>query len=110
MNKVIAVVLLLAGIGLGALGGYEYFFSSDQERCERFRSRAVELFDQARAAEGTPKGAALAEEARSESAVADVACENASQTRQRAMLMGLGGFASIIISVVLLVVSRKGKA
>jgi hypothetical protein len=110
VKKIIAVVLLLVGVGLIALGAYSYFFSGDQERCLRYRREAVEQFDQARAAEGTARGAALAEEARGTSAVADVACRNASQTRQNAMLMGLGGVVSIIASAVLLAVSRRRAA
>jgi hypothetical protein len=110
MRKVIAVVLLLVGIGLSALGAYEYFFSGDQERCQRFNSLAEEKLNEARAAQGTPREAALMEEARVESAGAEAACRNARQTQQRAMLIGLGGLASIIVSVVLLVVSRKRTA
>ncbi len=108
--KIIAVILLVVGLGLSALGAYGYFFSGDQESCQSLRSEALELFNQALAAEGTPKGAALAEEARGVSGVADVACRNARQTQQSALLAGLGGLAAIIVSVVLLVISRKRTA
>lgn len=110
MKKVIAVVLLLAGIGLGAISAYGYFFSEDQERCQGYRSEAVELFNKASAAEGTAREASLREEARSASAVADVACANARRTQQTMMLLGLGAIASIIVSVVLLVMARKRAA
>ena len=110
MKKIIAVVLLVVGIGLSALFVYGYFFSEDNARCQRFRSEAVALSEQALAAEGTPRGTELAQEARIRSGVADTACRNAGQTQQRGMLMGLGGLASIIASVVLLVISRKRTA
>ena len=105
--KIIAVILLAIGIGLSALGAYGYFFSEDQQRCLSLRSEALELSNQAVAAEGTPRGAELSKEAREVSGVADVACKNASLTRQTVMLAGLGGLAAIIVSVVLLIVSRK---
>ena len=108
--KIIAVVLLLAGLGLGALATYGYFFSDDYARCERYRSQAVSQLQQAQAAEGTARGAALLEEARGSSAVADVACRNASQTRQSAMLGIAGGLALIVVSLVLLFVGRKRRA
>ena len=44
--KIIAVILLVVGIGLSALGAYGYFFSGDQERCQSLRSEALELFNQ----------------------------------------------------------------
>jgi len=110
MKKIIAVVLLVVGIGLGALGVYLYFLSEDNARCQRFRSEAVALFEQALAAEGTPRGTELAQEARVRNGVADTACRYAGQTRQNGMFAGLGGLASIIASVVLLVISRKRTA
>ena len=110
MKKIIAVVLLVVGIGLGALGVYGYFFGEDNARCQRFRSEAVRLYEQALAAEGTPRGAELEQQARVQSAVADSACRNAGQTQQKSMFMGLGGLASIIAAAVLLVMSRKRTA
>ena len=110
MKKLIAVALLVVGIGLGAIGAYKYFFNEDQERCLRSTDRAIELFNQAAAATGTSRGRELLEEFSRENAVVEVTCRNASQTRRRAMLMGLGGVASIIISVVLLFISRKRTA
>ena len=105
--KIIAVILLAVGIGLGGLGTYGYFFSEDRARCQTLRSEALALSEQALAAEGTPKGAALSQEARETSGVADVACKNASQTQQTVLMTGLGGIAAIIVSVVLLIISRK---
>ena len=105
--KIIALVLLVVGIGLSALGAYGYFLNADQERCLSLRSEAVELFNKALAAEGTPRGAALTQEAREVSGVADVACSNARQTQQSALLAGLGGVTTVIVSVLLLVIARK---
>ena len=110
MKKVIAVVLLLAGVGLGALAAYGYFLSEDHTRCQRFNSAAQAKLDEARAAQGTPREAALVAEAREEGGVAEVACRNARQTQQNAMLMGLGAVVAIIASVVLLATSRKRTA
>ena len=105
--KIIAVILMLVGIGLGSLSLYGYFFSEDQGRCESLRSEALALFEQARVAEGTPKGAALAEEARETSGVAEVACRNASQSQQSMLMLGLGGVVALIVSVLLIFISRK---
>lgn len=105
--KIIAVILLVLGIGLSALGAYGYFFSEDQQRCQSLRSEALDLFNQARAAEGTSRGAALAKEARGVSEVADIACRNATRTQQTVRLLGLSGFAAVIVSVLLLVISRR---
>ena len=108
--KIIAVILLIVGLGCGALGAYGYLFSEDQGRCLSFRSEAEQLFKKALAAEGTPSGAALAKEAREVSEVADVACRNARQTQQSVLLAGLGGFTAIIVSLVLLIISRKRRS
>ena len=108
--KVIAVILLLAGIGRGGLGVYGYYFSEDQARCDRYFAEAQRKVKAVEAAAGTPEEAALTAEAREELAVTETACGNAKQTRQNGMLMGLGGLISIIISVVLMIISRKRAA
>lgn len=109
MKRVIMIVLLLAGLGLGALGAYEFFLSGDQARCEQYRARTIDLLQKAQAAQGTPEAAALVNEARSETAVADVACENARQTRRRARLMWLGAVGVFILLGGFLWLTRKRK-
>ena len=105
--KIIAVILLIAGLGGSALGGYGYFFSADYEVCQRYNAAAEEKLNEARAAQGTPGEAALIEEARLEVDSAARACRNAKGTQQWTMLVGLGGLTAIIVSVVLLVIPRK---
>lgn len=105
--KIIAVILLIVGLGLSALGGYGYFFSADYERCDRYNALAEEKLKEARAAQGTPREAATMEEARLEVDSATRACRDAKGTQQWTMLVGLGGITAVIVSVVLLVISRK---
>ncbi len=107
--KIVAVTLLVLGIGLTVLGA-GYFFSSDSELCQRYDSAAKEKLAEAQAAQGTPREAKLMEEARPEVDSAERACRNARRTQQSAMLAGPGGFAAIIVSVLLLVISiKRGK-
>jgi hypothetical protein len=105
--KVIAIVLLILGIGLCAVGAYGYFFSSDYEECRRQSSVTGEKLNEARAAQGTPREAALTEEARLEVDSEERLCRYWKQTQQSAMLLALGGFASISGSFLLLTISRK---
>ena len=104
--KIIAVILLVLGLGLSALGA-GFFFSADYEDCQRATAIAQEKLTEARAAEGTPREAELIKEARLEVDSQEYSCRNAKRTQQSAMLAGPGGFAAIIASAVLLVFSRK---
>jgi hypothetical protein len=104
--KIIAVILLVLGIGLSVLGA-GFLFSSDYERCQRLNSDAEQRLSEARAAQGTPSEAELMEDARLEVDSAERACRNAKRTQQSAMLTGPGGLVAIIASAVLLFVSRK---
>ena len=108
--KIIAVILLVVGIGLCALGSYAYFFSEDFTQCERATARAEQRLNEARAAQGTPREAEAISEARMEVNSQEFHCRNARGTQQMAMLMVLGGLAAIIVSVILLVISRKRRA
>ena len=110
MKKIIAVVLLLAGIGLIALAAFGFLFSEDQANCHRYRSEAQAKLNEAMAARGTPREAALVREAREDSDLADQVCRQAGQTQQNMTLAGLGGLALIIVSIALLVISRKRTA
>jgi Flp pilus assembly protein TadB len=105
--KIIAVILLVLGIGLCAVGAYGYLFSSDYEQCQRQSALAAEKLKEARAAQGTPREAALIEEARLEVDSEQQLCRYWRQTQQSALLFGLGGVVAIIVSVLLLVISRK---
>lgn len=105
--KIIAVILLVVGIGLSALGGYGYFFSDDYEQCRRADSIAEQKLNEARAAQGTTREAALIKEARMEADSQEFHCRNARRTERWTMFVGLGGIAAIIVSVVLLVIRRK---
>ncbi|MCM3905373.1 MAG: hypothetical protein ND866_27060 [Pyrinomonadaceae bacterium] len=106
--KIIAVIVLILGIGLTVLGA-GYFFSSDGELCQRYDAAAKEKLAQAEAAQGTPREAKLMEEARLEVDSAERACRNARSTRQSALLATPGGIIAIVSSGVLLVFSRRRK-
>lgn len=104
--KIIAVILLVLGIALSALGA-GLLFSSDYERCQRYNSEAERRLSEARAARGTPTEGQLMEEARLEVDSAERACRNAKRTQQSAMLTGPVGLTAIIVSVILLFISQK---
>ncbi|MCM3872852.1 MAG: hypothetical protein ND895_19400 [Pyrinomonadaceae bacterium] len=104
--KIIAVIVLVLGIGLSALGA-GFLFSSDSEVCQSYNRAAEEKLREADAARGTPREAELINEARMEVDSAERACRNAKRTQQSAMLAGPGGLAAIIVAVLLLVMSGK---
>ncbi len=105
--KMIAFILLLVGIGLTLVGGYGYCFSGDYEQCRRAISMAEEKLSEARAAQGTSRESALMDEVRMENDSQEFWCRNAKRTEQWTLLAGLGGLAAILISGVLLGISRK---
>jgi len=104
--KIIAVIALVLGIGLSVLGA-GFLLSSDNGVCQSYNRAAEEKLKEADAAHGTPREAELMKEARMEVDSAERACRNAKRTQQSAMLAGPGGLTAIIVSVVLLVISRK---
>jgi len=107
--KIIAVILLVPGIGLGVLAA-GLFFSPGSEVCQRYNSAAAEKLKEADAAQGAPREAAAIEEARLEVDSAERTCRNARDTRQSSMLAGPGGLAAIIGAVLLLVIPcKRGK-
>ena len=108
--KVIAVILFAVGLVLSSLSAYAYFFTADIQNCERSSALAEERLAEARAAMGTPREAALMQEVRLEVDSAERACRQSRQTRQSAMLAGLGGLVPVIVSIVLLLMSRKRRA
>ena len=106
--KIIAVIVLVLGIGLSALGA-GFLLSSDDEVCQSYNRAAEEKLKEAESAQGTPREAELIEEARLEVDSAERACRNAKRTQQSAMLAGPGGLTAILVSIVLLVRSRKSR-
>ena len=108
--KIIAVILLIVGAVVGGLAAYAYFFTADIENCERSSALAEEKLREAQGAMGTPREAALMKEVRLEVDSAERACRQARQTRQSALFAGLGGLVPLILSAVLLRISRKRRA
>lgn len=108
--KIIAVILLVVGVAVSGLSAYAYFFTADIENCERSSALAEEKLKEAQGALGTAREAALMKEVRLEVDSAERACRQARQTRQSALLVGLGGLLTIIVSAVLLRFSRKRRA
>jgi hypothetical protein len=104
--KIIAVIVLVLGIGLSVLGA-GFLLSSDNEVCQSYNRAAEEKLKEAEAARGTPSEGELIKEARMEVDSAERACRNATRTQQSAMLAGPGGLAAIVVSVGLLIFSRK---
>lgn len=107
--KIIALILLVAGIGLSGAGAYLYYLSEAHTECATYQSEAVRKLKAAQAAAGTPSGKALQEDASIAMAGAESVCLYAKQCKQNGMLMGIGGLIAIIISVALLTVSNNSK-
>ncbi len=106
-KKVVAVILLVVGIGLIGTGVYLSYFIDEQTTCARYLSEAERKLTAAKAAAGTPAEKALKEEASIAMSGAESVCSYAKQSKQNGMLMMLGGLISIIASVALLIVSRR---
>jgi hypothetical protein len=105
--KIIAVILLVAGIGLSGAGVYLSYFIGAHTECETYLSEAKRKESAVQAAAGTPGEKALKEDASIAQAGAESVCLYSRQCKQNGMLIGIGGLISIIISVVLLTASRK---
>jgi len=105
--KIIAVILLVVGIGVIGTGVYLSYFIEEQTTCPRYLSEAERKSSAARAAAGTPREAALREEASIAMSGAESVCSYARQSKQNGMFMMLGGLISIIASVALLIFSRR---
>jgi hypothetical protein len=106
-KKLVAVILLVAGIGLIGTGVYLSYLIEEQTTCGRYLSDAQRKSAAATAAAGTPSEAALKEEASIAMSGAESVCSYARQSKQNGMFMMLGGVISIIASVALLIVSRR---
>lgn len=105
--KIIAILLLVAGIGLGGGGLYLYSFAPEHKDCATYAANARTKSIAAQAAAGTPRAEALRSEASDALAGAESVCEYSRHSRQNGMLMGIGGMLSIVISIGLLFASRK---
>ena len=105
--KIIAIVLLVVGLGLMGTGAYLSYFIEEQTTCGRYLSAAQTKSAAAKAAAGTPKEASLKEEASAALAGAESVCSYARQSKQNGMLLMLGGLISIIAAIALLVFSRR---
>ena len=60
--KMVALILLVVGIGLSGTGVYLSYFIEEQTTCPRYLSEAETKLSAAKAAAGTPREAALKEE------------------------------------------------
>jgi hypothetical protein len=105
--KVVAVILLVAGIGLGGFGVWQYYLRETQSLCRVKTAGAMRKLIAARAAAGTPQAKQLTEDANTAVVGAQSECEFARSCKQDGMLLGSGALVSIIISIVLLIVSRR---
>ena len=102
--KKLAIALMVLGLLVAGLGIAWPYQSDSRQDCERFRAKAVSLLDEAIQAKGTPREQELITEAEGESAMADVACENADGYRSTGLMI-LG--AGLLLLVVGFVLSRR---
>jgi Flp pilus assembly protein TadB len=108
MKKTIGMVLLVAGLaGIGL--GFAYTASSDaQQECERMRSEAVTLLEQAtQAGEGTEESQALVAQAQEKSDWADGDCARADSMRQQGLMISGAGLLVLVIGLVLFLKAKK---
>jgi hypothetical protein len=106
--KLISIVLLVVGLGMLAMSTHLCFFNDVYDRLDSYHATAQDLYKQAIDAKGTSREAALLEEARAESAVAETAGLHARKTRRTGLLFGLAGLAAIVVSAVPVFISRRG--
>lgn len=106
-KKIVAVILLVVGIGLIGTGIYLSYFIEEQTTCSRYLSEAERKSSAAKAAAGTPGEAALKEEANIAMSGAESVCGYARQSKQNGMLMMVGGLIAIVVSIALLIFSRR---
>jgi Flp pilus assembly protein TadB len=105
--KIVAVILLVVGIGLIATGAYLSYFIEEQTTCARYLSDAERKSSAAKAAAGTPQEETLRSDASDAMAGAQTVCQIARQSKQNGMWMMSGGLISSIASVALLIFSRR---
>lgn len=108
MKKILilaAVVLLVAGAGLGTIGSYIYISASHD--CREMIARAENKNRTAAAAPGTAQADELKKDADYARKGAVMTCENSKERQTNALLFGAGAFVSIVIAVALLFFSRR---
>ncbi len=88
-------------------GAYLSYFIEEQTACDRYHADAERKSIAATGAVGTPKEAALKEEASIAMSAEESVCDYARQSKQNGMLMMLGGLISLIASVALLILPRR---
>lgn len=106
-RKVVAVILLVAGIGMAGFGVWQYYLREAQGLCRTRTAGALNKLIAARAAAGTPQAKQLTEDAETAVVGAQSECEFAKSCRQDGMLLGAGALVSIIISIGVLIFSRR---
>lgn len=106
--RIIAILIAIAGMGLGALGAYGYLNNEDQARANGYAAEQDRLLAEAARNQGTPKERELMKEYEEGKGVTDMARNHARQTTQTAMLALGGGVVLIVVSLIILMVSKKG--
>lgn len=99
--KIVAAILLVVAIALGALGGYQDFLMEEHALCEAYAAGAARKLQLAQAA-GTPQAAALKSDADDALAGTQTVCQIAREAKASGMMLGLGGLLSLIMSGALL--------
>ncbi len=102
-----AVILLVAGFGLGGVGSYIYF--SAGQNCAEMIERAENSNRTAVAAKRTAEDERLKKDAEYARQGAVFECENSKERKTNSLLFGLGAFVLIVVSAVLLFLSRRMK-
>ena len=105
--RLLAIVIALGGVVLAAFSAYLYMSNEDEARANRYAAEQEKVLADASRAKGTPKEQELMKEYEEGKGVAELARNNARQTRQTATLMFAGGVVLLAISLLALFVTRK---
>lgn len=100
-----AVVLLLAGLGLGGVSAYIYI--SSQQDCADAVERSVATERTAAAAAGSADAAERRKDADYARSGAQMICENTRERRQNVILFLIGALAAIGLGGVAIIFSRR---
>jgi len=105
--RLLAIVIALGGVVLAAFSAYLYLHNEDEARANRYAAEQEKLLADASQAKGTPKEQAIMKEYEEGKGVAELARNNARQTKQTATLVFAGGVALLAVSLLTLFVTRR---
>jgi type II secretory pathway component PulM len=105
--RIVATVVLVAGVILAGLGAYFFLINPDERRAEQYSNEQERLLVEAEIAEGTARKRELMKEYEEGKSVTELAWQHARQTRQTVMLSVGVGITLIVVSILALFIPWK---